>query len=318
MTSLKEQKRQYRVIFELLDRDPRIYIKDIALKLKIDPNTASNRLAKALTEKYFSLPQVRKCSYRNTIEHVYFVDCKKPLELFRQCQEDSNVIYHARMSGFASMWITTKEKIDIEGAVICGPRSDYYISYPPNHSWKQAIPNMQRKAETFSLEEYQQKGLIRNHWNETIEWGKIDEILYREFKYNLRKKFSSIMRAHRISSNRIYRFLGRVHECCTVFTRYFPESIMAYDPYLFMFETDYEDFIIELFSELPTSSFFFKVSDKLFLYANIERSSIREPGRHMSDISQLDIPLLVEGLLKRGILKSEEHTLVEYYWAKPL
>lgn len=318
MTSLEEQRQQYRVIFELLDREPRIYIKDIALKLRIDPNTASNRFAKALTEKYFSLPQVRKCSYRNMIEHVYFVDCRNPLELFRQCQKDSNVIYNATMSGFASMWIITKEKIDIEGTVINGPRSDYHVSYPPNYSWKEAIQIMQRKAETFNLREYQPKRIIRNHWNEPIEWDTTDEILYREFKYDLRKKFTSIMRTHHISANRIYRFLGRVHECCTVFTRYFPESIMAYDPYLFMLETDYEDFVIELFSELPTSSFFFKVADKLFLYANIERTSIREPGRHMSDISQLDIPLLVEGLLKKGILKSEEHTLVEYYWAKPL
>lgn len=318
MTNLEERRKQYRYIFELLDREPRIYIKDIALKLKIDPNTASNRLAEALKEKYFSLPHLRKLSYHNMIEYVHLVDCRKPLELFRQYQEDSNVIYHARMSGFASMWIITKEKIDIEGVVINGPRSDYHISYPPNHSWKQAIQIMQRQAEAFNSKEYYPKGIIRNHWDETIEWDEIDEILYREFKYNLRKKFSSIMRTHHISANRIYRFLGRMYESCTVFTRYFPETIMGYDPYLFMFKTDYEDFVIELFSELPTSSFFFKVADKLFLYANIERSSIREPGRHMSDISQLGIPLLVEGLLKRGILESEEHTLVEYYWAKSL
>ena len=318
MTNLEERKQQYWSIFELLNRDPRIYIKDIALKLKIDPNTASNRLAEALAEKYFSLPQVRKCSYQNMIEYVHFIDCKNPLELFRQYQEDTNVVYHARMSGFASMWITSKEKIDFEGVVIDGPRSDYYVSHPPNHSWKQAIQIMQRKTEAFSPKVYQPKEIIRNHWNETIEWDETDEILYREFKYNLRKKFSSIMRTHHISANRIYRFLGRMQEYCTVFTRYFPETIMYYDPYLFMFETDYEDFIIELFSELPTSSFSFKVADRLFLYANIERTSIREPGRYMSDISQLDIPLLVEALLKKGILRSEEHTLVEYYWAKPL
>jgi hypothetical protein len=34
---------------------------------------------------------------------------------------------------------------------------------------------------------------------------------------------------------------------------------------MFMFETDYEDFIVDLFSELPTSTFFFKVANKLFV-----------------------------------------------------
>lgn len=69
------------------------------------------------------------------------------------------------------------------------------------------------------------------------------------------------------------------------FTRYFPEGAKAYDPYLFVFETDYEDFIVDLFSELPTSTFFFKVSDKLLMSGRMIKTSVRKVDLEMPDIS---------------------------------
>ncbi|MBU7000643.1 MAG: hypothetical protein HXS51_07765 [Theionarchaea archaeon] len=38
----------------------------------------------------------------------------------------------------------------------------------------------------------------------------------------------------------------------------------------------------------------------------------------MQDINRLHIPLLVRELLKRGIIKSEAHALVQCYWRKDL
>jgi len=41
MTSSEKGRKEYWNIFELLNREPRIYIKTIASKLKIDSNTSS-------------------------------------------------------------------------------------------------------------------------------------------------------------------------------------------------------------------------------------------------------------------------------------
>jgi predicted DNA-binding transcriptional regulator len=318
-TSLEERKKQYRIIYELLCKSTRIHIKDLAHILEIDPYTASRRLREAFEQGYISFPQVRKRSYAALKEYMYFVNCDHPFALYKKHSQDSSIVYHARMIGFANMWIIADKEINIEGDIIeKGLHSDYYVAYAPHHSWIRAIKNMQEKARAFDPKEYEPTGIIETHWHETIEWDIEDEILLREFKYNVRKKLSPIMKKNRISAEKIYKFFDRMHECCTVFTRYFPETISAYDPYLFMFETDYEDFIISLFSELPTSSFFFKVSDKLFLYANVDRSTLREIGLTMNDISQLHIPLLVDDLLRRGILEREEHGIVEYAWLKDL
>jgi DNA-binding Lrp family transcriptional regulator len=315
----EKRKKQYRTIYEKLRRDPRIYAKELAKVLGIDRDVASRRLKEAFEQGYISLPQVRKRSYKNTKEYIYLVKSENPLESFIQYKKDMHVIYHAVMGGFANLWIIASKEIDVEGyVIICGPRSDYYIVYAPNHSWDQAIENIKKKVRAFSLEEYSLERIIEAHWNETIGWDQEFEILSREFKYNLRRKLTPVMKNSHISADKIYRFFEKLPECCTILVRYFPDSISAYDPYLFMFETDYEDFVIDLFSELPTSSFFFKVADKLFLHAFVERSSIRRTGLDMSDISQLHIPLIAKSLLKKGIIKSETHAIIEYHWGKNL
>ncbi len=314
---LEDRKKQFRVIYEELTKDFRVYIKSLAKALQIDGHTASKRLREALEKGYIFLPQLRRRSYANFKEYMYFVNCKRSLPLFEKYKEDKRVVYHAVMSGFANLWIVSNEELDIEGDIISGLRSDYYVAYAPRHPWKRAMREMQKMAEQFDPAQYEPEGIIKIHWNESLDWWDSEfEKLFREFKCNGRKTLTPVMKRHLISSGKFYKFLKRLPECCTVFTQYFPDSILAYDPYLFMFETDYEDFIVELFSQLPTFSLFFKVSNKLFVLANIERASIRRVGLNMSDISQAHLLHLVEDLLDQGILKSEAHAIVEYSWNK--
>ena len=267
-----------------------------------------------------SKPNIRKRSYSNFREYVYFVRCKDPLELYLKYSKDERIVYHAVMDGFANLWVISKEEIDIEGDVlISGLRSDYHISFAPNHSWKTAIKIMEEKTEKFDPDKYVPKGTIQTHWDETIEWDEKDEDLFRYFKYDLRKPLDPIRKEHQITSYKAWGWLKKLPECCTVYTRYFPEGILGYDPYIYVFETDYEDFIIDLFSELPTSTLFFKVSNKLILLAYVQRESVRNgSNRPISDVNELHIPLLVRSLLKRRIIKSEEHAIVNYHWGKSI
>jgi len=159
---------------------------------------------------------------------------------------------------------------------------------------------MREDVENFIPEDYKPKGIIKTHFDEPVKWDSEDEILYRYFKYNLRKKLSPVMKKHLISGTKLYAWLERLPEYCTIFTGYYPETLSAYDPYLYMVETDYEDFIVDLFSELPTTSTFFTISDKLFIY------------------KELYIPLLLNELLNKEIIKSKARSITEFYWAKDL
>lgn len=319
LLSAEDRRRQYRLIYEVLWKDPRIHVKDLARVLNINPRAASRRLSEALSLGIFSPLQIRIRSFSNKLEYMYFVNSEDPLEMYMELSENPNVIYHAVMDGFSNLWIVTKEKIRIDGDIVLeGVRSDYHVAFAPDHSWEQSVAAMQKKVEGFNPKMYCPTRRIQSHWHESIPWGKDDEILYRAFKYNLRKKLTQVMEEHFLSTTKVYEWLNRLPECCTIFMRYFPSGVSTYDPYLFMFETDYEDFIVDLFSELPTSSFFFRVGDKLFLSARIEKSSVRNVDYEMSNISQLHIPLLIKALKKKEVLRREAHALFEYHWKKEL
>ncbi len=124
------------------------------------------------------------------------------------------------------------------------------------------------------------------------------------------------MRDHHVSAKKIYDFFERLPTCCTIITYYFPVPISALEPYLFIMETDYEDLVIELFSELPTSCLFFKVADKLILYVFLKTEFLRFTDVDTNGFDRLHLNILIMNLLKKGILKSETHTIVEYYWGK--
>ncbi|MBU7012154.1 MAG: hypothetical protein HXS46_15825 [Theionarchaea archaeon] len=318
-TSLEQRRKQYWIIYQLLHQDPRMYIKDISSALGADPAVTSRRLTEALEEGYIVGPQLRKRSHKNTKEYTYFVTCEDPRTQFLKYKKDKNVVYHAVLIGSPNLWVISKEKMDItEDILIEGYRSDYHVPFVPNRSWETAIKTMQPKIETFDSDTYTPNKTIKARWDQYIEWDDQDEILFREFKYDLRKKLTPIMKKHHISGEKLYQWLDKLPQSCTTATYYFPETVAAYDPYFFIMETGYEDFIIDLFSELPTSSFFFKVSDHLCLYTYLKREFLRYAGIETNHFYKLHINLLLMDLLERGIISSEVHTIVEYYWGKDL
>ncbi|MGD2251276.1 MAG: hypothetical protein PVF58_22995, partial [Candidatus Methanofastidiosia archaeon] len=215
--------------------------------------------------------------------------------------------------------IIANKKLDIEGVILEGVRSDYYIAYASYQSFDKARIKMIKMIENFDPKKYTPKNLIKTHWDENIGWWDSDfELLYQYFKFNARKPYTPVMKEKKIASNTINHFLIHIKKTCTVFTQFFPNGMSNYDPYFFMIETDYEDFIIELFSELPTSPFFFKIKNKLFIYVHLERTSVREQGIDIHDISQIWIPSLFEKLQEKGIIKSEKHAIFECHWNKRL
>ncbi len=318
MVSLEVLKEQYREIYELICGNPRVYVKTVAKKLRVSPDTASKRMKEAFDNIYVTNPQIRKRSYSNIREYVYFVKAEKPTRLYKKYIDNIGISYHAEMKGFADLWMISNKEIQVEGDVILqGLRSDYYQSFAPNHLWDKARQLMQEKVGNFDPAEYVPQGNIKTHWDETIEWSPEYENLYREFKYNFRSKISPIMRKHHISGEKTYKWIKNISDYCTVLTSYFPEKISSYDAYLFMVETDYEDFLIDLFSELPTTSSFFKVSNKLFMYVHAARHFVRSYDRKAT-LNTLYIPLLMEDLLEKGILKSEASSIVQFSWGKDL
>jgi hypothetical protein len=317
LTLTEEEKRKdFRAVFELLDRKPRIKYQEIANLLDVDIRIASSRLKEAIEKQYIVGPQIRKKSFSNLRNYVSFIDCDDPAELYQKCAKDKNVVHHAIIDGFCNFQVISKNPMNIKGAIFEGALPDYFISRPPDHPWGMAIDIMHDLVREFNPEDYIPKGYITNHWNETVEWSEEHEILYQEFKYDLRKLLEPIARKYGISISRIRNFLEQLPTYCIIFTCYYRESLPTYDEYVHVLETDYEDFIIDVLSQLPATCWFYKVEDKLIAHLQIKTRPLRKKGGQIKGVTRLHIPLLVKDMMKKGIVKSEAHGTFKCFWRK--
>ena len=313
MPSQNEWKKDCRKAFEVVEQTPHIRPKAISKELNMRPTTAGALLKDAINQGYIFGPQLIKKSYKNFAEHIHLSICKDPYEMFKNYKGEKDVIFHAIMDGFANFRIVSRKKLDIN-SLIYGLRTDYLISVPPDRDWGQSTTHMRTMVQQFDLKEYTPKNYITARWNEEIEWTELDEILYNEFKYNVRRPVAHVMKKLNIQRDVIKDWFEKVPDYCTVFTSFYPETINNYEPYVYVFKTDYEDFIIEVFSELPTTVWFFKVCDNLMVYTWIDRGSMNKANCSLSEISRLHIFLVIEDLLKKEIIKSEQHAIDQCYW----
>ena len=275
-------------------------------------------MQEAYDHQYIVGPEIRLRSFQNLKEYMYFVTCRHPEILYLKYRENMNVSYHAKTRGFCDLWIISKKNLDIEGKIVHeGYRSDFYVSYAPDRSWEESLEIARKKIDEFRPKEYETRFFIKEHFRETVDWTEEDRQLYKYFKYNLRKPFTPVIKDLKITRDELNNFFEKLPACCTIFTDYFPDSLPSYDPYLFMVETDYEDFVIDLFSQFPTSASFFKVSDKLFVHIDIPKQIIRGTDLQIN-LNKLYVPLLIVDMVEKGIINHKDDVLVDYSMGKNL
>jgi hypothetical protein len=310
------RRRQFREIYEHLCEKPRFRPHHVAKEMELRPSSVGLRLKEAVEEGYIVGPQIRKKSFSNFKTYVYLANSGRSLELFDEYIKDNHIIYHEVMEGFCNLLVMSDMKLDIDGIILGGVTSDYYISHPPDQPWEISNRNMWDMVRKFDPADYTPKGYIETHWNEKAEWSEQDEILFFEFKYDLRKPLHPLLKKTGIDMQKIKSFLEQLPRYCTVFTSYFQDTVDKYDAYLYVFETDYEDFIIDLFSELTTTCWFQRVSNALIVHLWTIRGKMRKVDISKKDVPELQITLLTRELLKRGIIKKENYAYKKFYGRK--
>jgi hypothetical protein len=316
LDSPEMRRKQLRKIYEHLRDKPRFRPHHVSKEMGLRPSSVAARLKEAVEKGYIVGPQIRKKSFSNFKTFVYLASCGNPIRAFKEYMINEDIIYHEMMDGSFNLYIISRKELDIEGMVLGGVPSDYYVSYPPDQSWEISIHNMRDMVRKFNPDNYTPKGYIKTHWDETIEWRKEDEILFWEFKYNLRKPLQPLSEKTGIGIEGIRTFLERLPQYCTVLTCYFSLTVNAYDPHIYLIETDYEDFIIDLLSQLPVTCWFQKVSDTLIAHLWILRKPTKRVTTHAEDIPELQIPLLVDALVEKGIVKRWSDSKIRSYWRK--
>ncbi len=289
-------------------RNPRITYKSISNKLNVHEKTASRIMNTMFEQGIITNPQVRIRSYANVREYIYFMDVENKLKVYHDFKKEKSVLYTGVLIGSPNIWVVSDRPLKIENPVYEGIRSDYCVAEPSRMEWNKSIARMRQVVEQVPLQ--LSESPLRFHLDEELSWDYEDDILYREFKYDLRKFYKPLMRKYRISSRKIQTWLKRLTETCTVFTRYFPDGINLYDPYLFFIRTEYEKALVDLFGLLPTSTLYFKVGDVLIIEPYLRSDYLRGNYYHRTQI-----PSMLEVLKEKGYITDYNYVLEEYsYW----
>ncbi len=143
------------------------------------------------------------------------------------------------------------------GKVLEGLRGEVFTQKVGYSSWDCCFAEM---------EAFLEQNLTASHLEcrpHCSDWDEEDWKLFDYFRFNMRKKFKHLRKEYPISWRKYGEWKTTLRKHCTILMFYFPEGRHAYDSVTLCFRTDYEKFIVQLFSRLPATSVFYKIGDYL-------------------------------------------------------
>lgn len=288
-------------IFQLVLEDPRIPKKEIARKFKINQKTAETWWNHAVDRRIL-IPSVfrRKC-YSNFREYFYFLNVEDPHILYQKLQNNRKISYFSVESGFANFFLIAKLPLKIKGEIMLkGYRSDYYVTIPPDHTFQIAISKIRKKLKTLNSFESSPSPLIqRNYAFEP--WDTKDEAIFHSICNNMRKPFSKILEETGTYSDKIMKWFRGRNDFGHTITMFFPEGDSSYILQRYFIETEVDSLLIDIFSELPTSTTFYRLGRKLVMSAYLPFTSDRKIVREVMSV-----------LKRKDLVKDYTSSFVEY------
>jgi len=290
-------------IYTLVVPDPRIPITGMARILKVNPKTAEVWWRNAVMKRIIISPIFRRLSFLNFREHFYFIRTEDPHESFQKIKSIPDVMYCTVQTGFSDMQVVSRIPLSFkEKIVLAGERSDYFVSTPKNHTFEEASRAMDKKLKTIDDVQCSPSPLI---FREEIysPWDDLDEGIYLSINGNLRKSWARVLKESGAYNDKIMRWFRNRDKFGHTITMYFPEGEKAYQPSVFAVETENDSLVIDLFSELPTSSVFYRLDRYVVMVLSLSHPLIAKS--------------MVRGVLsclqKKELIGKYINSVIEYY-----
>jgi hypothetical protein len=288
-------------IFKLILENPRATKKQMAKDLNVSPSSFDVWWKFALGNQIIIPPIFRRKSYLNFREYFYFIECDDPHKFFKNAQKNNNVTYCSVQTGFANIQIISKSEIEFEERIVfAGSRSNYYVSIPQNSTYEESISKINEKIQKIS--KIRSESPLKFYRKSYGPWDDLDEAIYWSFCNNLRKQFIHVMGETSAYSDKIMDWFRSRDKFGDTITMFFPEGERYYQLTLYKIETCYDNILIDIFSQLPTSSVFYRIGKYLVMALYISfpfesRSLVRR---------------ILSLLKEKKLVRSYTNSIVEY------
>jgi len=263
-------------LYQTFLKEPRLYYGIAGKKCNACRNTASKYWRKGLKEEVFFPPQIRLKMYENRKEYIYLIQNDKAHKLFEYYKKQSYTIFVTYTFGKFDLFLQTNKELDIipDRTIFSGTRGNYMYPETPFCTYEDALDTMESMIEdqhTPSIipveypKEPPKKGSSHYGW-----------MIYPYVKYNLRTGFTPLVKKLHISFDSFYLGLKYLLNISTMLLPYYPMGYRLYSQYFFVFWSDYEEFLCELFGCLPCHTSITKVGDALIMMISVEKGLLEK------------------------------------------
>jgi hypothetical protein len=277
----------------------------MARKLRVNPNTMNKWWNTAIKKRIIIPPIFRRKSFLNFREYFCFLEVEDPhklLELFRR--KNHGLSYFSVQTGFCNFQMVSKISIKPQGKVVLlGERSDYFVSRPPRGSFGESIRRINLSLKNLDALEFRESPL--KFYNRSYEpWDEKDEEIFWKICNDMRMPFARIVQSTETYNNKAWSWFRRREEFGSEIMFFFPEGESAYVPSLYVIDTDCDSILIDIFSELPTTTVFYRLANKVIMLAYLPftlegRSIVRK---------------VLSILQERELVKGYTNSIIEYHF----
>lgn len=275
MRLTESQKREiHHSIYEQVLQDERISLTNMAQNLGLARNTVRSHYNYMIRNEILLPPNLRLKMFDDLREYIYFLNFDKPVRVYQDLESDPRIIYHNVTSGAFNIVVSADSPIDFEShpnfrnCVLQGPRSDIYFPHISKDTYEEAFQKIKKKIEEDELE----PGLLPTEFPpREVIWTDLEWKLFYDLKYNMRRTFTEIVKKYGISKWLFYKSYERIKKNCVKIVSFYPEKRLNYSDFFFVFKTDYETSLKDLFMLLPCSNMVCHVGGRMAAWINILR-----------------------------------------------
>lgn len=288
-------------IYRTFLREPRMPFGRASKECYVSRNTLSRHWYDALRKGIFFPPQLRLKMYKGEKEYIYLVQNDLAHEMYENFKKNHNVLYMCYCLGKIDLLIQTDEPLKEipENTLFFGNRGNYIFPETKNYGFNTCLKNIKNL-----LDQEHEKSKVPVLYIEKpdIKGSNYGEMIFPYVKYDLKTNYTFIVKKLGISFASFYKGLDYLMNVSTVLLPFYPLGIMQYSQHFFVFWSEYEELLCELFGYFPCHVSLVKVNDALLVYA--------------PSILPIEFPLFTtfHKMLKMGLIDRFWTTDPLYHW----
>lgn len=269
------------------------------------PVVGHKRQKKAADSGILHNPELRLKMCEDVKEYVYALSSDSAFRTFHELQKDSRICYQTFATGYFDLLLITSEplplsELNILGkTVLEGSRSNYICPGVPATDYTDAIGMI----ELFTRKDFEPSEWVIEYPTREVDWKEIDWKLFFLLRHDMTKKYTELARSVKMSYDGFRWSLKRILANTQVIVPYYPEGYSRYTRFLFMFKSDYEKMLLDMFSLVPCFTMMYKVRDWLLVHFRI----------FPSDLTDRFFSILYD-LQDRGYIDRVKTTFPITYW----